>query len=177
MSERISDYINDPVLKSILKYIGHPSIKAIEMISKLNSLFTFSNLEKRKILNEIVDLDASKSCQDTDVPKNIIKENADILPDFIHPAIYTALNKKEFPLVLKLTDVISGFKKGSKNAKHNYLPISILKNFSEVYERVMSKQMGDLMENHFSKNSMWLWKRLQHAAMFYCFNRKVEICY
>ena len=177
MSDPISNYINDPVLKSILKYIGHPSIKAIEMISKLNSLFTFSNVEKRKILNEIVNLDASKSCQDTDVPKNIIKENADILADFIHLAIYTALNKKEFPLFLKLADAISGFKKGSKNSKHNYLPISILKNISEVYERVMSKQIGDLMENHFSKISMWLWKRLQHAAMFYCFNRKVEICY
>ena len=30
MSDPISDYINDPVLKSILKYKDHPSIKAIE---------------------------------------------------------------------------------------------------------------------------------------------------
>ena len=29
MSDPISDYINDPVLKSILKYKDHPSIKAI----------------------------------------------------------------------------------------------------------------------------------------------------
>ena len=30
MSDPISDYINDPVLKSILKFKDHPSIKAIE---------------------------------------------------------------------------------------------------------------------------------------------------
>ena len=60
----ISNDINDPVLKSILKYKDHPSIKAIGMIYKLNSLFKFSNEVKREILNEIVNLDASKSFQD-----------------------------------------------------------------------------------------------------------------
>ena len=60
------------VLKSILKYKDHPSIKAIEKISQLNNLFKSSNVEKREILNEIVHLDASKSCQDTDVPAKFI---------------------------------------------------------------------------------------------------------
>ena len=106
VSDPISSNINDPVLKSVLKYKDHPSIKAIEKISKLNSLFKFSNLEKREILNEIVNLDASKSCQDTDVPTKIIKENADIFADFIHPAINASINKNEFPSFLKLADVI-----------------------------------------------------------------------
>ena len=151
MSDPISNGINDPVLKSILKPKDHPSIKAIRKISKLNSLFKFSNVEKREILNEIVNLDASKSCQDTDVPTKIIKENADIFADFIHPAINTTINKNEFPSFLKLADVIPVFKKGSKNSKHNYRPISILKNISKVFERVMFKQIGDFMENYFSK--------------------------
>ena len=47
--------------------------------------------------------------------------------------------------------MIPVFKKGSKNSKHNYRPISILKNISKVYERVMFKQIGDFMENYFSK--------------------------
>ena len=72
--EPISSDINDPVLKSILKYKDHPSIKATEKISKLNNLFKFSNVEKKEVLNEIVNLDASKSCQDTDVPTKIIKD-------------------------------------------------------------------------------------------------------
>ena len=151
MPDPISNDVNDPVLKSILKYKDHPRVKAIEKIAKLNSLFKFSNVEKRKILHEIVNLDASKSCQDTDVPTKVIKENADIFADFLHAAINTTINKNEFPSFLKLADVIPVFKKGSKNSKHNYRPISILKNISKVYERVMFKQIGDFMENYFSK--------------------------
>ena len=79
----ISNDINDPVLKSILKYKDHPSIKAIEKITKLNSLFKLSNVEKREMRNEIVNLDASKLCQDTDVPTKIVKESADIFAELI----------------------------------------------------------------------------------------------
>ena len=97
VSDPISNDDSDPVLKSILKYKDRPSIKAIKKIAKPNSLFRFSNVEKREILHEIVNLDSSKSCQDTDVPTKIIKENADIFADFIHPAINATFNKNEFP--------------------------------------------------------------------------------
>ena len=151
VSDPISNDINDPVLKSIPKYKDHPSIKAIKKISKLNNLFKFSNVEKREVLNEIVNLDASKSCQDTDVPTKIIKDNAHIFADFIHPVINASINKNEFPSFLKLADAIPVFKKGSKNSKHNCRPISILKNISKVYERAMFKEIGEFMENFFSK--------------------------
>ena len=129
MSDRVFNDINNSVLKFILKYKDHPSIKTIKKISKSSSLFKFSNVEKREKLNDIVNLDASKSCQDTDVPTKIIKENADIFADFIHPAINTTINKNDFPSFLKLADVIPVLRKCSKNSKHNYRPISILKTF------------------------------------------------
>ena len=97
MSDRLFNDINNSVLKFILNYKDHPSVKTIEKISKPSSLFKFSNVEKREILNDIVNLDASKSYQDTDVPTKIIKENADIFADFIHPEINTTINKNEFP--------------------------------------------------------------------------------
>ena len=92
----ISDDINDPVLKPIRKYKDHPRIKVIETISNLNSLFKSSNVEKREILNEIVNLDALKSCQDTDVPTKIIKENVDIFVDFIHRQLVRLSIKTSF---------------------------------------------------------------------------------
>ena len=82
--------------------------------------------------------------------------NADIFEHFIHPAISASINKNEFPSFLKLADVITVFKKGSKNSKHNYRSISILKNISKVYERVMFKQIGDFIENAFFKMSIKL---------------------
>ena len=83
--------------------------------------------------------------------KKVIKEKSDIFTDFIPPAISASISKNEFPSFLKLTDVIPFLKKGSKNSKHNYRPISILKNISKVYERVMFKQIRDFMEVFFSK--------------------------
>ena len=53
------------MLKTILKYNDHPSIKATEKISKLNKLVEFSNVVKGEILNEIVNQDGLKSFQDT----------------------------------------------------------------------------------------------------------------
>ena len=79
VSDSVSNDINDPVVLFILNHKYQPSIKAIEKISKLNNLFKFSNVEKAEILYEIVNLDALKSFQDTDVPTKFIKENADIL--------------------------------------------------------------------------------------------------
>ena len=98
MSDSVFNDINDPVLKSILKYNNHPSIKAIEKISTLNSLFKFFNVEKREILNEIVNLGALKSCQDTDVPTKIIKENTYIFADFIHQTVNASINQTSFHL-------------------------------------------------------------------------------
>ena len=115
VSDPISNDVSDPVLKSVLKYKDHPNIKAIEKISKLSSLFKFFNVEKSEILNEIVNLDASKSCQDTDIPTKVIKENANIFADFNHPAINATINKNGFPSFWKLADVIYTFNKGSKN--------------------------------------------------------------
>ena len=61
VSDSTSNDIRDPVLKYVLKYKYHPSWKVIEKISKLSSLFNIFNLEKGVTLDEIVDLDASKS--------------------------------------------------------------------------------------------------------------------
>ena len=62
--------------------------------------------------------------------------------------------------------MIPVFKKGSKNSKHNFRPISTLKNISKVYERVMFKQIGDFMENYFSKLRCGLGKAAARSNYF-----------
>ena len=48
VSNSISNHISDPVLKSILKYKDHPSIKAIEKIHRLNNYLNFPMWKMRK---------------------------------------------------------------------------------------------------------------------------------
>ena len=151
MNDPISDNINDPVLKAIAKYKIHPSIKAIEKIPKPDNLFNFSNVDKEEVFKEIISLDASKASQDTHVPTKVIKEYADIFSHFLYSSVNAAINNDDFPTFLKHANIIPGFKKGSKNIKDNYRPISILKNISKVYERKMFKQIGEYMDPFFSK--------------------------
>ena len=57
-----------------------------------------------------------------------------------------------FPLVFELANVIPKFlKKSLNNSKSNYRPISILKNLSKVFEKIMYKQIANFMYNYFSK--------------------------
>ena len=61
------------------------------------------------------------------------------------------VDSSTFPAALKLAHITPAFKKGSKNSKENYRPISILPNISKIYERCMYKQMSDYFGNLFSK--------------------------
>ena len=116
-------------------------MKAIERVQKSKDLLNFSNVEKKDIFQEIGCLDAPKACQDTDVPTKIIKENAGAFTDFVHSSINFSINNGDFPSYLKLASVVPVFKNDSKNSKNNYRPISILKNISKVYGRVLFKQI------------------------------------
>ena len=56
-----------------------------------------------------------------------------------------------FPTSLKLANITPVYKKGSKNSKENYRPISILPNISKIYERCLFKAISNYFENIFSK--------------------------
>ena len=51
-----------------------------------------------------------------------------------------------------MADITPVHKKGSKSAKNNYRPVSILSNISKLYERIMFKHMSDYFKILFSLN-------------------------
>ena len=108
--------VEDPIIKLILKYRDYPSILAIGELSKEKSdnPFLFTRIDKEEILKEILNLDTSKACQDTDIPKKILKENADIFADFLHTSFNGFVKKSEFPSALKQANLTPVFKKGKK---------------------------------------------------------------
>ena len=52
---------------------------------------------------------------------------------------------------MKLAEVIPLFKKDSRLEKSNYRPVSILSNFSKIYERCIYDQLSTYFENFLSK--------------------------
>ena len=77
------DHIEDPIARSIEQYKNHPSIVAIK--SKIiNKYFKFNSISKAEIEKEILNLDSSKACQDSDIRTKVIKSNSDIFTDTLY---------------------------------------------------------------------------------------------
>ena len=91
-------------------------------------------------------MDASKACQDADVPTKILKENADIFADFLYASFNEFVKKSEFPSVLKQANITPVFKKRERECKNNYRPVSILSNVSKIFERIMFRQISNYMD-------------------------------
>jgi hypothetical protein len=139
--------INDPITRAVTKYLNHPSIIAIKEVCKEGYSFSFSTIAREDFAKEIVNLDISKSSQDTDIPTKIIKENIDIFTDYIYPSFNECIETSVFPDCLKNANVTPIFKKGSKTSKDNYRPVSILPNISKIFEKPLFNQISKYFEN------------------------------
>ena len=131
----MTEIIQKPVLKEIVKNRNHPSILTIGKVCKKNPQFHFRCIDKDETLKEILDLDASKACQGSDIPSRIIKGNAGIVTDILHSSFNNSIYQSEFPSILKLANIIPVFTKGERNFKENYGPVNILSNISKTFER------------------------------------------
>ena len=146
----VTENIADPTLKAIFKYKDHPSILAIQSNCEKET-FRFSEVNIEDIKKDILRLDKNKASQHSDIPIKIIKENLDIFADFLCTNINSSFKSSSFPSCLKMADVTPLHKKGKKDLKENYRPVSILPIFSKVFERSMFAQMSSFFDNFLSK--------------------------
>ena len=63
-----------------------------------------------------------------------------------------SIYRSEFPSNLKLANITPVFKKGDRNFKENYRPISILSIISKIFERYMLRQISSFMGSYLSKH-------------------------
>ena len=101
MTENLN--ISDPVTKAIKKYEKHPSaIKMKEKVKNKNMSFSFNFVTKETILNEFLKLNPKKVCQESDIPVKLIKENLDIVSNFVYSNFNNSLFNSNFPSHLKM---------------------------------------------------------------------------
>ena len=150
--ESFIDNMEDQTIRAILKYKNHPSVIAINNKFKGGDVFYFRELEKEEIQKEIRNLNNNRASQYSAIPTQIIKSNSDIFSDFLYVSINSSMKSSSFPSCLKKADITPIYKKGKRDLKDNYKPVSILPIFSKLYERSMFKQISEFLENIFSKN-------------------------
>ena len=83
MDDPVCENTNDPFLKAIVRYRNHRSIVTIKKFCNSKSNFSFKNVQKEEILKELNNVNINKATQNTDIPTKVIKENSDVLGDFI----------------------------------------------------------------------------------------------
>ena len=149
----LNNNIRDPVLKCIVKYRNHPSILAIgEVYNKNRRLpFSFSKIKRDEILSDILKLETSKACQETNIPTKIVKENADIFANVLASNFNDSIEKSNFLSILKNAIITPVFKKGDRDSKDNYRLVSILPNISKIFERCIFRQLSNFMNQFLSK--------------------------
>ena len=99
--------ITDPVFCAIQKYEKHPSILKIkEMMGTNNLSFFFKFIDRKKIFNK---LQSKKAYQRSDIPVKIIRENIDVITDFIYNNLNNLLFSSYFPSNLKNADIAPVF--------------------------------------------------------------------
>ena len=100
-AEPVGQNISDPVLKTIIKYRSHPSIKAIKEQCNTNLYFSFSQIGNDEIMKELNNLDTNKAIQNTDIPTKLINENSDIFENFIFENLNSCISHSIFPISMK----------------------------------------------------------------------------
>ena len=72
--EPVSQNIDDPLIKAIVKYRLHPSIIAIKEKCVSSFSFSFSLVERDEIVKEINNLKINKATQSTDIPTKLTND-------------------------------------------------------------------------------------------------------
>ena len=78
-----------------------------------------------------------KSRQQWDVPTKIIKLNKDLIAKFIAENLNSYIDEGELLSEIQRTDIVPIHITKDKNDKSNYRPVSVLSNYSKVYEELI----------------------------------------
>ena len=111
-------------------------------------------------MTEINNVKTNKATQITDIPTKLIKENSDIFGHFIFGNYDNCVSYCIFPSSLKIVIMTPVYKKAAKTSKDNYRPVSILSSISEIYERLMFRQVSEYFGPSYQNFSVVLEKDL-----------------
>ena len=104
-------------------------------------------------------MEASKTCQDTDIPTKIIKDNANIFVDILLTSFNDFVEKSNFLSSIKRANITPVFKKRVRNSKGNYRLVSKLPSMSKIFERYIFRHLYSFILEFLSKY------KIQHCLL------------
>ena len=139
-ADSLANNISHPIFRAMMKFRNHPSVIAIKNLNS-GSRFDLCRVNVQDVEKEIRRLSTRKANQYSDLPVKILKENSDIFGKYIYDFFNECVDKGTFPSILKRANITPVFKKGYKGSKDSYRPVSILPVISEIFEKLLCKQI------------------------------------
>ena len=128
-----------------------------------------SKIELNEIIEIIKRLVLKKAMGHDKIPPKVIKW----APELFAPILLVIFNKcfdlGRYPDIMKVGKVSPLYKKGVKNDNNNYRPITVLIQFNQIFERLISKRMISFFERFelFTKKQFGFLKKhcTEHAIL------------
>ena len=113
-ADSLSDNIDHPTLKAIIKWRNHPSVLAVTAVHENRERFTFSSVTLADVAKEINNiLNSLKAIQEADLSVKLLKDNKDFFAAYIAKYFNDSLKSAKFPNCLKLASITPVFKKNA----------------------------------------------------------------
>ena len=115
-----------------------------------NETFSFETISKKDLLDLIKQLPGNKATVSNDISVSVLKESVSAYYEKLTDIFNNCIRSGTFPEILKKSEVTPVFKKGHPTLKTDYRPVSTLSNFSKIFEKLVSLQLNNYMQNKFS---------------------------
>ena len=119
--------------------------------------------------------DVHEISQGSDISEMILKEKINIFSNFLCGSFNSSIKSRKFPENFKLADIIPPHKKGKKDIKGNYRPVSILPTLSKIFEKCILTQMLQFFSNIFLKYQCGFRKSFSTQLSFLEMLEKLEM--
>ena len=137
-------------------YQDHPSVKQISNAITTSSSskpisFRFEPTNSVEVQKRLKNINTKKAAVFDKIPPKLVKLSAEMLSTSYSIAINNSLKYGVFPDDAKIASVIPLDKgKPNKNEISKFRPVSILKSFSKIYEKVIKDQLVSGLDKYFS---------------------------
>ena len=135
IAEKLSNTLEKPK-KNFQDYLG----------PKNKSSIFLNSMDVDEIMEEITKLDPKKSMGHDEIPPKIIKWAPSLFAPILEVLYNKCIDTGYYPSNFKVAKVTPIHKKGDQNDVNNYRPISVLTQFNQIFERLLSKRLLDFFD-------------------------------
>ena len=135
------------IAKKLEKNLKKTKVRHTSYMGKGNNSSMFLRYTSlAEILEEMNLIDVKKSMGYDEIPPKIVKWAANLLAPWLMVIFNKCIDLGYYPSAMKTAKVTPIYKEGDKDDFSNYRPISVLTQFNQLFERLLSKRYLEFFE-------------------------------